>query len=103
MRMEIVKNLYIDDNGNFILDKIPERIKNVCFEGNNVKYNNLHSVYINAIKDIDFYREMKNKTIRNCYNNDDTYKESSALNYFCPPDILNYCVDNEKTNINSIF
>jgi hypothetical protein len=101
--VEIVKNLYIDDNGNFILDKIPERIKNVCFEGNNVKYNNLHSVYINAIKDIDFYREMKNKTIRNCYNNDDAYKESSALNYFCPPDILNYCVDNEKTNINSIF
>lgn len=98
------KNAYIDDEGNFILDKIPNEIKTSCFNGDNIKYNNLHNVYVEAIKNIDFFRTSKNTIQAEWYgNNSDAYNEAIKFNYFCPPDILNYCKNTNALNINSLF
>lgn len=98
--IEDIYNLYqYIDNG----EEVPDNLKKYLDNNGMPLYNKLHEVYINTISEIDWLRDSKNLIRTDCYIGDATYEEAQKYNYFCPPDVLNYCDNIPSLNLNNIF
>lgn len=98
--IEDIYNLYQHiDNG----EEIPDNLKKYLNENNEPLYNRLDDLYLRVIEEIDYFKDVRYRIKREFYSTNYTYEEASKFNYFCPPDVLNYCNNTSLLNINSLF
>ena len=99
----IIKDIYdlynCIDNG----EEIPDNLKKYLNENNEPLYNRLDDLYLRVIEEIDYFKDVKYRIKREFYSTNYTHEEASKFNYFCPPDVLNYCNNTSLLNINSLF
>lgn len=98
--IEDIYNLYqcIDNS-----EEIPSNLQKYVNSEGTPLYNPLHEVYINAIKDYAWLKDLKNLIRSDCFMDDNTYEESKCYNYFCPPDIFNYCKNVSTLDLDNVF
>ncbi len=99
--IEDIYNLYkYIENG----EEVPSELNKYIGENGLPLYEKLHTCYIHAIEEVEWYRTVKYKILKEAYQgNDLLWNEASKFNYFCPPDIFNYCTKTQLLQVDGIF
>ena len=98
--IEDIYNLYqFINNG----EEVPSNLRKYLDSNGEPLYNPLHEVYMTTIQEIDWLKDLKNLIRSDCFTDDNTYEEAKKYNYFCPPDIFNYCNNTSSLDLESVF